>query len=296
MDWDDFRYFAAVARSGSVRGAAQQLGVNPSTVTRRLEALEARLGVLLFTRSAKGLTITLEAADVIAQVDEVAVQLQAIETSLRGRDQSLAGRIRVAVPDVLAVDFLLADLAPFAAAYPDLQLQFFPAYQNLDLRHGQLDVAIRATEHPPEDMIGRPLNKVGLAAYGSKQYIAEHEVMLDHGGAAWIDWAAQGEVMGLYEQLREQYFSGVRVHVSCDQVSMQHACIQAHMGLGILPCYVGDQDDGLLRLPHMPVQTGPTLWLLTHPDLRNARRVQVFMEYVREIFSTRENELLGGYV
>ncbi len=296
MDWDDFRYFAAVARSGSVRGAAQQLGVNPSTVTRRLEALEARLGVLLFTRSAKGLTITVEGADVIAEVDAVGAQLAAIETSLKGRDQSLSGQIRVAVPDVLAVDFLLADLAPFAAAYPDIELQIFPAHQNLDLRHGQLDVAIRATEAPPEDMIGRPLTKVALAAYGSKQYVAEHEVMLGHQRVAWVDWAAQGEVMDLYKALREQYFADARVHISCNQVFMQHACIRAHMGLGILPCYVGDADDSLLRLPHMPVQTGPTLWLLTHPDLRSARRVQVFMEFVREVFTTRENELLGEYV
>ena len=167
MNWDDFRYFAAVARTGSVRGAAQQLGVNPSTVTRRVEALETDLGVLLFTRSAKGLHITPEGADVVQQVDQVGEQLREIESNLKGRDQRLEGRIRVAVPDVLAVSFLLADLAPFTEAYPAIDLELMPGYQNPDLRAGEMDVALVATDHPPEDMVGRPLSRVALAAYGS---------------------------------------------------------------------------------------------------------------------------------
>ena len=296
MEWDDFRYFSAVARTGAVRSAAAQLGVNPSTVTRRIDALEHRLGVMLFTRSAKGLHITPEGAEVVQQVDAVGDQLRGIEATLKGRDQRLEGRIRVAVPDVLAVSFLLADLAPFTDAYPNIDLELMPGYQNLDLSKGETDVAIRATDNPPQELVGRPLNKIALAAYGSRKYVAEHEVMTDHGGAAWIDWAIQGEVMTLYARLREHYFPATRVHICCGQVTMQHACVRAHMGLGILPCYVGDADETLLRLPQMPVQSGPTLWLLTHPDLRSARRIQVFVEFVKEVFMRREHELIGAYI
>lgn len=296
MIWDDFRYFVALARTGSVRGAADALGVNPSTVTRRLDALESSLGVLLFTRSPKGLQITPEGAQVVERVDQVGLQLRDIENELKGLDQRLAGRIRVAVPDVLAVSFLLADLAPFTEEYPGIDLQIMPGYQNLDLRTGQTDVAIRATDSPPEDMVGRPLCRIALAAYGSRQYIAEHEVLVDMAGAAWIDWARQGEVMSLYREQQESYFPDVHVHVRCDQISMQHACIRAHMGLGILPCLVGEQDETLMRLPHMPVLAGPNLWLLTHPDLRSARRVLLFMEFIRDVFAARQHELLDAHV
>jgi DNA-binding transcriptional LysR family regulator len=296
VNWDDFRYFSAIARTGSVRGAAEQLGVNASTVTRRLDGLEQRLGVMLFTRSQQGLKITTEGAEVVQKVDAVGEQLRDIQTTLRGRDQRLEGRIRVAVPDVLAVNFLLADLAPFTERYPGIELELMPGYQNLDISAGETDIAIRATDSPPEDMVGRPLNKLALAAYGSKQFVADHQVLVELEGQAWIDWATEGEVMTLYAGLREQYFPGVHVHIRCDQVFMQHACIRANMGLGILPCYVGDNDDALLRLPHMPAQAGPTIWLLTHPDLRGAKRVQVFMEFVREVFTRRENELIGAYL
>jgi DNA-binding transcriptional LysR family regulator len=299
LDWDDFRYFSAVAHSGSVRGAATELGVNPSTVTRRLDALERHLGVLLFARTAHGLQITAEGSGVIGEVDAVADRLGAIESVLIGTDQRLAGCIRIAVPDVFAVRFLLADLAPFIAQYPEIDLQIIPAFQNLTLVPGQIDVAIYATDNPPQDMVGRPLNHIALAAYGSSVVLdglgGVSATLADTGelAAAWVDWAAKGEVMAMYADLRERYFPNVHVQLRCDQVLMQHACLRAHMGVGILPCYLGDADATLLRLEHMPVQQGPTLWLLTHPDLRRTRRVQLLMEYVREVFVRRENELKG---
>ena len=233
------------------------------------------------------------AARLGVQVDS---QLRDIETQLKGLDQRLQGQLRVAMPDVLAVDFLLADLAPFTEQYPGIDLHIMPGYQNLDLRLGETDVVIRATESPPEDMIGRPLTRVALAAYGSRRYVAEHEVLLDSSNAAWIDWARDGEVMALYREQQQAYFPEVRVQVRCDQIFMQHACMRAHMGIGILPCFVGEGDESLMRLPHMPVNPGPNLWLLTHPDLRGSRRVGVFMEFVREVFARREQELLGAYI
>ncbi len=293
-DWDDYRYFAAVARHGSVRGAAERLGVNASTVTRRLDALEARLGVMLFTRSQRGLQITPEGAQVTGRIDVVGDALDDIEAELKGRDQRLEGRIRLAVPDVLAVHFLLEELAPFLEAYPGIDLELVPGYQNLDLSRADADIAIRATAHPPEDMVGRPLGRVALAAYGSKRYVAQHQVLMELSGAAWIDWAQGGEIMQLYAEMRERFFPDVRVQLCCDQVMMQHAALRAHMGLGILPCMLGDSDDTLLRLPHMPAQVGPDLWLLMHPDLRGVRRVQVFSAFVVEIFEGRAAQLRGG--
>ena len=292
-DWDDYRFFAAVARIGSVRGAAERLGVNASTVTRRLDALEDRLGVMLFTRSQRGLRLTPEGAQVVTRVDAIGDALGDIEAELKGRDQRLEGRIRLAVPDVLAVHFLLEDLAPFLERYPGIDLELIPGYQNLDLNRAEADVAIRATADPPEGMVGRPLGRVALAAYGSKRYVADHAVMVDLAGAAWIDWAQRGEVMKRYEDMRERYFPGVRVQLCCDQVMMQHAALRAHLGLGILPCMLGDDDDTLLRLPQMPPQVGPDLWLLMHPDLRGVKRVQEFCAFVVEVFERRAGQLLG---
>ena len=111
MDWDDFRFFSKLAHTRSVRAAAAVLAVNPSTVTRRLEQLEERLGVRLFTRSHSGLTITAEGAEVVEQLDRVAIELEEIERRLRGRDSDLQGNVRITMPDVFAVSLLMETFA-----------------------------------------------------------------------------------------------------------------------------------------------------------------------------------------
>jgi DNA-binding transcriptional LysR family regulator len=303
MNWDDFRFFAAVARAGSVRGAAAELQVNPSTVTRRLEALESRLGVMLFLRTNTGLQITAEGADVARQIDVLGEQLNQLDAQLQGRNQRLEGKIRLAVPDVLAVSFVLADLAQFCEQYDEIELEIIPVHGNLDIANADVDVAILATETPPDTMVGRPLYQVAVAAYGSRKYIAEHDISSeDAAGLAWIDWAARGEVMGFYARLRERYFAQSRVRIRCDQVFMQQTCIRVHMGIGVLPCYLSadqgqwPEPEQLQRMPQMPVQKSPTLWLLTHPELRNARRVQLLVSLLREVFATRQQALLDDYL
>ncbi|XOV84714.1 MAG: LysR family transcriptional regulator [bacterium] len=302
MNWDDFRFFAAIARAGSIRGAADELQVNPSTVTRRLEALESRLGVMLFLRTNTGLQITSEGADVARQIDVLGEQLNQLDAQLQGRNQRLEGKVRLAVPDVLAVSFVLADLAEFCAQYDEIELEIIPVHGNLDIMKADVDVAVLATESPPDNMVGRPLYQVAVAAYGSRRYIDEHNALENTAGLAWIDWAARGEVMDFYASLRERYFAQSRVRIRCDQVFMQQTCIRVHMGVGLLPCYLSaDQalwqpDEQLLQLPQMPVQKSPTLWLLTHPELRNARRVQLLVSHLRDVFAKRQPLLLDKYV
>ena len=305
MNWDDYRFFAAVARAGSVRGAAIELQVNPSTVTRRLEALESRLGVMLFLRTNTGLQITAEGADVARQIDTLGGQLNQLDAQLQGLNQRLQGKIRLAVPDVLAVSFVLADLAQFCEQYDEIELEIIPVHGNLDIANADVDVAVLATETPPDTMVGRPLYQVAVAAYGSRKYITEHDALDTSPGndrsLAWIDWAARGEVMNFYASLRQRYFPQSRVRIRCDQVFMQQTCIRVHMGVGLLPCYLSadqaqwPESEQLLRLPQMPVQKSPTLWLLTHPELRNARRVQLLVSFLRDIFSTRQQALLDEH-
>ena len=169
MDWDDFKYFTAVAHSGSVRKAAGQLGVHASTVTRRLDQFERRLGVRLFTRTYSGLQITPEGAEVIQQVDEVAAELSEIQRRLQYRDADMAGTLRITIADVFAENLLTHDFADFIARYPEVQLEFIPAYRDPDLDRHEVDLVIRATDNPPDHLVGRRLGKVVAAVYGSRR-------------------------------------------------------------------------------------------------------------------------------
>lgn len=287
MDWDDYRYFSAIARAGSVRGAALEMGVNASTVTRRLERLETDLGTALFLRTGKGLNITTEGVEVSQRVDDVAQQLRLLEASLKGKDSELSGRITVSVPDVLANSFWIGDLAPFIDMYREIELSLLPSIRPLP-HPDEVDVRISVTDEPPEWMIGRRLGRIGLAAYASPTYLASK---YQSSGPTWVTWSSAGEMSTSYAALQQRFFPNIDHFLNCDQVEMQRAALRADVGIGILPIFVGEADPGLQRLDDMPVQESPSLWVLTHPNARSTRKIQVFLAYLREIFANRQGEV-----
>ena len=294
MVWDDFRYFSALAKTGTVRGAARYLAVNPSTVTRRLESLEGELGVVLFLRSPSGLQITAEGQQLQLEIDRVADDLYDIQLRLKGRDQRLTGSIRVVIPEVLARAFLLAELKQFSTAYPEIDLVILSGYEPI-VMDGHIDVVLCFTDSPADNLVGRELGPVALAAYGHPDGLS----MSDHGVAPssdWVGWANGGELMNVCDSLREQYFPDVCVKVRGDQVALQLASVKAGLGCGILPCFVAEPDTDLVRLSEMPVQTTPPLWLLMHPQLRTSKRVAVFVECLREAFTQRRTQLYEGWL
>ena len=284
MNWENLRVVKHVAELGSVRAAAAALSVNPSTVMRRLDHLESELGAQLFHRDANGLAPTQLAEQILPSLNQVGLQLTDIETALKGQDARLEGKVRLAVPDVFAVAFLMEDLADFTHQYPQIELEIVPGYQNLNISRGEVDVAIRATEHPPEDLVGRALGNVALAAYATPDLYRQHE---DNQAYPWVDWASSGEVMSLYAQLRRTHFPNTHIHIRCDQIQMHQISVRCGLGAGILPCFLAQEDPGLVRLDSMPIQPGPTLWLLNHPNLRSVGRVQVLLDAIREIFQHR---------
>lgn len=287
MDWDDYRYFAALARAGSVRGAADDLGVNPSTVTRRLEHLESELGVALFLRTGRGMNITTEGVEVAQRVDEIGNHFRLLETSIKGRENQLAGSISITIPDIIANNFLIGDLAPFLEMYPEIELTLLPRFRD-PARQSEVDVRINLTDDPPEWMIGRRLGRFGLAAYGAPEYLQERGTGAT---ATWVGWPPGNEIAGHYNQLRARYFPEIAATLNIDQVEMQRSALLARLGIGILPTFIGDADSRLVQIDTMPVQESPSVWILTHPNARSTRRIQIFLEYLREIFSDRQEQI-----
>jgi DNA-binding transcriptional LysR family regulator len=292
MDWDDFKYFSAAASEGSVRAAAESLGVHPSTVTRRLDQFESRLGVILFNRTHAGLTITPDGAEVIRSVERVADELGAVERLLMGRDQKMAGVIRITLPDVMAITFLMEDFAAFSALYPEIELELIPGYQILDLARREADVAIRVTDHPPEDLIGRPVASYSVGVYASEDYLAYHDPVAQPEHCAWIEGAASGPG-DISREIRLQHFPRTPVRMRCENVLLQMSAVQADVGLAVLPCGLADSVPGVARLPHIAPVTAQQIWMLTHPDLRGASRVRALTEFLVEAFKGHQARLSG---
>ena len=282
LDWDDLRMFQALAREGTVRRAAQALDVHGSTVTRRLERLEAQLDARLFRRNPQGLTITDAGRDTLARVECLSAQVADLRRSVAGTDQRLAGRIVFSVPGVVAAIALPA-IATLSRAHPGIRIEFALPSSRPDIGGGEADCALMITDDPPQHLIGRRVGELAFAVYGT-QAVARAD---DIGAAGWVALTL------LRTDFLRAALPDMPLRVRCPDVSMQHAALRQGMGLGPLPCVLGDSDPGLARVepPHPAVAR--EVWLLAHPDLRAAARIRELMLIVGDAFEEAEDLLLG---
>jgi DNA-binding transcriptional LysR family regulator len=175
IDRDDLRVFGAIVRGTSLCAAAKALGIHHSTVARRLEQLEQRLGVNLFARTPLGLRIADDGRAVLGRTERVQAEIDGLQRRLDGQDQRLEGLVRLTMPDAMAVSFLTDDPADFSLAHPRIQLERLATYDALDLGRREADVAIRVTAAPPEFLVGRNLGGFALAVYAAPTYLDNHD-------------------------------------------------------------------------------------------------------------------------
>lgn len=295
MNWDDYKYFTALASRLSVRGAADQLGVNPSTVSRRLEIFERRLGVSLFTRTSRGLLVTPEGAEVVTRINSVASDLEDIEGHLIGRDKKLSGIIRVIIPEVLALSLLIRELPRFQNSYPDIELQILPSHQGLDVGRREADITMQVTSNPALMLVGKVLAPIALAPYGAKSLIERLQTSkgeLNLSKLPWVDWLGDSEISLACRTFLQTAVPNAPISLKTYSLLLHLEAAKQGLGLAVLPCILAEADESLHRVESVAPELGPPMWMLVHPNLRHTLRITVFIEFVRDVFSRRSHELV----
>lgn len=289
MDWNDVKIFLALVRHGSVRAAAEKLEVSHSTVARRIEALEADLAVKLFERKTTGFSLTQAGEEVLATAEGVEGELAGVERRVLGRDQRLAGQIRITAADFLATHLLMPHLAAFSERYPDIDLEVVASYRPLDLDKREADVALRFTRNPPENLVGRKVATLSTAAYASPAYLKMHSLK-DGSSACWIGYGSHAPFP---KWVRESPFPYLPARGNFESLLVQAEAAKAGMGIGMLPCLVGDAERGLRRVPGSVPEPAFDLWLLTHRDVRTTARLSVFTQFLAEAIGGEKARLAG---
>jgi len=277
--WDELRLVLAVVRGGGLSGAARRMGINHTTVLRRLDAAEQRLGARLFERTPTGYIPTAageEMADVAARVEQ---DVLGLERRLSGRDVGLTGTVRCATVDTLAEYLLPPHLAAFRQAYRGIVVELTVSERIVNLTRRDADVAIRPTPQPPENLVGRRLGTLASAVYGSAVYLDARPGIAD---LADHDWLAFEEGMSgtWISRWIARHYPDARIVMRSNILTVLFAAVKAHMGVTVLPCHVADAEPGLRRLtpPIDDMQT--SLWILTHRDARRSARIRAFMEFM----------------
>ena len=278
FDWDDLRVFLAVAREGSLSGAARALSVNHSTVFRRLNGLEGRLDVRLFERLSGGYVLT-PAGDALSQsADRVEAEILAAERALRGRDLRLRGGLRVTMPDTISRLLLPVLIAPFERRYPEIELELVISDTFLNLSKRDADVAIRPSSTPPDTLIGRRVSAIATAIYGARTYLKTAPPIDDLDAHAWIAPDDSLAELPSARWLRARLKQAQLVFRTNTLMGML-AAARAGLGLAALPCFLGDAAEELQRVLPPQGELVTELWLLVHRDLRHVARVRAFLDH-----------------
>jgi DNA-binding transcriptional LysR family regulator len=275
MNWDDARIFLAVAREGSFSKAAKKLGVQHSTVSRRIRMLEEKLATSLVERKLTGFSLTEAGMELEHSARRIEREVLAIEGVIGGQSDDVAGELRVTAIANMASTVLMPIFARFSIANPKIELNLQVTNNNLHLAKRDADVALRQTNTPLDTLIGTRLTIVASAVYGSVEYCAALRA-----GRIEEKWIGV-ECCEYHRDWTKQARPRTHHEFCSDDMLLTVAAMKDGLGVAYLPCFLGDSDPVLTRFRQPEKKHDLGLWLLYHRDLRNNKRVILFREHMR---------------
>ena len=294
LDWNDLRYFLAVADHGSTLRAGRELRTSQTTVARRIAALEAATGFPLFDRRQAGYALTPAGEDLLEKARAVAIAAERFEEGAAAVSRETGGIVRLTTEDIFADALLSPMLVDLYEVHPQIRIELDSSRSLRDLGADEADIALRSTSKAAAaGVVGRRICADDWTFYCSRDYAQRHGVphskaeLRQHslvGGGGGNLWRA-------YEAILEEF--GLR-----DQVTIQQGTstglltgIRAGMGIGVLPCVIADGEADLIRC--MPPKTGHgrVMWLLTHERVRHTPAIRLVIDFLYERLRKRVSEL-----
>jgi DNA-binding transcriptional LysR family regulator len=294
LDWNDLRYFLAVARDGSTLAAARTLRTSQTTVARRIAALERALGFPLFEKRQAGYALTPAGEQLLDHAARVEASARAFTEAASANAREVSGTVRITSEDIYGTGLLSPLLRELHELHPEIMIDLDMGQEMRDLGNGEADIALRSSsKHQPSGLVGRQLGKDDWTLYCSRAYaelhgapasvedLRNHAIVGGGGGNLWRHYQAWLKELGLEEQ-----------------VAMHHAnstgllsAVRSGFGVAVLPCIVADADPELLRcIPPRP-DHGRILWLLTHERVRHTPRVRAVIDFLYDRLSRHVRKL-----
>ena len=286
LDWNDLRYFLAVAREGSTLSAGRSLRVSQTTVARRIAVLEQEAGVALFEKRQSGYSLTPVGQDLLVRAEAVESAAASFTDAAAAQSRTFSGTVKLTTEEVYAITLLAPVLRDLHERYPDILIDLDTSQSVRDLGAGEADISLRSVNgrDQPAGLVGRQLGVDDWTLYCSRDYASRHGVpaivaeLKNHpfigggGGRLWLYYEAWLKELGLE-----------------GQVAMQHATsggllsgVRSGFGIAVLPCLVGDADPDLIRCVPPRTKHERVLWLFTHERCRHVPRVRAVIDFLYE--------------
>ncbi len=276
MEWSDLRYVLTAARAGTLAAAARRLGVNQTTVARRIAAAESSLGTRLFERADGVLRPTRAGEAAIARAAQVEREVDALEHGVGGSDTTVAGLVRATSVPILANRLLLPALPRLYAAHPRLRIELIAAPQNLSLTRREADIALRLARPERGAALARRVGRLDYAIYGPRR----------HGRGA-LPWITYEDGLSHLPQARwiAAHAGGAEPKLRVNDAESILQAVRAGLGRSLLPCFAADRHPDLKRLSGATPALSREVWLLVHRDVRAQARIAAVLDWVAETVS-----------
>lgn len=278
INWNDLRYLLALAREGTVSGAGRVLSVEHTTVARRISALEKQLGSRLFDRLPNGYVMTPVAEKLYPHAISMEEVIQVADREVFGMDEQLSGNLKLTASYDIFSRLVTPELSKFTHKYPGIVLELLSSSGLANLSGRQADIAVRLSPNPPEYLIGRKVLPLSHGVYASAKYLNKKRntdtlVLWEHENKT-PQWVAD-------------HFPKARVAIRANEILSMMESIRNHLGVGRLPCYIGDSEPTLRRLDLNLKPSTWGIWVLSHVDLRSTARVRVGREFLMGIIESK---------
>lgn len=279
VDWDHLQYFLVLARAKTLTNAARMIGVEHSTVSRRIQALELTLGTPLFKREATGYELTIEGLALVPRVEQMEHAFLQIEKP----HQPLQGRVRIGTPEGFGTAFLAKLLAELSKKYPLLIIDLIPVPKMIKLSHREADIVISIDRPKSGPYIITRLTDYCLKIYGSKDYLSQTqpihklEDLKQHRFVNYIDDLVYSPELYCLERLPLQLTANFR----SSSILAQQIAVSAGAGLAILPKFLANDQPELEQVLHDEVRFVHTFWMLTLVDLQHEPRIKLVWDFLR---------------
>ena len=290
VDWDHLRYFLVLARAKTLTNTARLMGVEHSTVARRIQALEQALGMQLFKREATGYELTVEGRTLVPRVEQMEQSFLQIE-----KPNPLQGRVRIGAPEGFGTAYLTRLLAEFSRHYPLISIDLIPVPKTIRLSHREADIVISIERPKSGPYIITRLSNYTLKLYGSHQYLKDNpeiqkvEDLAQHRFVDYIDDLVYSSELYRLERLPLQLTACFR----SNSILAQQIAVSCGAGLAILPRFIAINQPELHEVLSDHVSFTHTFWMLTLVDLQHEPKIKLVWDYLRKQADVQQDILMG---
>lgn len=293
LGWDDLRYVLAVRRHGSLGRAAKALGLNKSTISRRIAAIEHELGVALLQRSPRGYEVTAQGEAAIAAAEQIERVVNELVGAVGDADRTAKGTVRVTVPAWFAQHVIIPALAAFREAYPGLDVHLITTDEVLDLGRREVDIAIRNLRPTQRSLIVRKAGVVAFAMYAARKYLAARGAPSDREDLKRHQLIAYRDAVAYVDAYRWTNALSDRVAFRATDATSMLDAVVAGLGIGVLPCFLAQGAPDVVCLQDVGPPAPEVIWLVTHPDTVEIARVRAVTRWLLELFARNADTLAG---